>query len=282
VIPILGGLGAALMWGTATLCTSRSSRLVGAGSVLAWVMLTGLAISLPIAVASGVPAALDRGVAAWLALSGVMNVAGLAMVYEALRIGKVGIVSPVASTEGAIAALIAVAAGEALGVPTALVLVVIALGIVLASRPSDDRGVEHAHPAFATLLAFGAATTFGVGLYATGHVSNDVPVAWVILPARLLGALLVAAPIAVRGRLRLSREVAPLVVAAGLCEIVCMASYTLGARHGIAVTAVLASQFAAVSAVGAYVLFHERLSAVQRTGAGVILLGVAVLAAVQA
>jgi drug/metabolite transporter (DMT)-like permease len=72
------------------------------------------------------------------------------------------------------------------------------------------------------------------------------------------------------------------VLTAGLCEIAGMASYALGARHGIAVAAVLASQFAAVAAIGAYVLFHERLSAVQRTGAGVILLGVAVLTAVNA
>ena len=56
---ILGGLGAALMWGTATLCTSRTSRQIGAGSVLAWVMLTGLVIVLPLALADGIPSTLD-------------------------------------------------------------------------------------------------------------------------------------------------------------------------------------------------------------------------------
>ena len=282
MIAILGGLGAALMWGTATLCTSRSSRQLGAGSVLAWVMLSGLVVALPIAVATGVPPELDRSVAGWLLLSGAMNVIGLALVYEALRIGKVGIVSPVASTEGAIAALISVLAGEALGVSTAVLLAVIAMGIVLASRPAEELPHEEQHPLASTLMAAGAAATFGVGLYASGRVSDLVPVVWVILPARVLGVLFVAVPIALRGRLRLTRESAPLVLTAGMCEIVGMASFALGARHGIAVAAVLASQFAAIAAIGAYVLFHERLSPVQRTGAGVILLGVALLTAVNA
>ncbi|MBA3691392.1 MAG: DMT family transporter [Actinobacteria bacterium] len=282
MIAILGGLGAAVMWGTATLCSSRSSRMVGAGTVLAWVMLSGLVIVLPFALASGVPAALDADVGRWLVLSGAMNVIGLALVYEALRLGKVGIVSPVASTEGAIAALLAILAGERLGVPTALLLVVITLGILLASRPAEEGDRGDGHPLASTLMAVGAAATFGVGLYASGRVSDLLPVVWVILPARVLGAAFVALPILVRGKLRLTRESAPLVVTAGLCEIAGMASYAIGARHGIAVAAVLASQFAAVAAIGAYVLFHERLSAVQRAGAGVILLSVAVLTAVNA
>jgi drug/metabolite transporter (DMT)-like permease len=282
VIAILGGLGAALMWGTATLCSSRSSRMLGAGTVLAWVMLTGLAIALPAALATGVPHGLDRGVGAWLLLSGAMNVAGLALVYEALRIGKVGIVSPLASTEGAIAALLAVLAGEALGIPTALLLILIALGIVLAAHPAEEHQVDHLQPGKATLMAIGAAATFGVGLYASGRVSDLLPVAWVILPARVLGTVFVALPIAVQGKLRLTREAAPLVAVAGLCEITGMASYAIGARHGIAVAAVLASQFAAVAAIGAYVMFHERLSRVQRTGAIVILVGVAFLTGINA
>jgi drug/metabolite transporter (DMT)-like permease len=245
-------------------------------------MLSGLVIVLPLALASGVPPALDASVGRWLLLSGAMNVIGLALVYEALRLGKVGIVSPVASTEGAIAALLAVLAGETLGVSTAALLVVIALGIVLASRPAEEHQLEDPHPLASTLMSVGAAATFGVGLYASGRVSDVVPIVWVILPARVLGALFVALPIALRGKLRLTRASLPLVVTAGLCEIAGMASFALGARHGIAVAAVLASQFAAVAAIGAYVILHERLSRVQRTGAIVILVGVAFLTAINA
>jgi drug/metabolite transporter (DMT)-like permease len=282
VIAILGGLGAALMWGTATLCSSRSSRMVSANTVLAWVMLFGLAVSLPFALAGGVPPALDRGVLGWLVLAGAANVAGLALVYAALRIGKVGIVSPLASTEGAIAALLAVVAGEAIGAGTGVLLVVIVVGVVLASRPAEEQELDDPHPAKASVLALAAAVTFGIGLYSSGRVSDIVPAAWVILPARVIGVLAVAVPMAARGRLTLTRAAAPLVVIAGICEVAGFACYAIGARHGIAVTAVLASQFAAVAAVGAYVLFHERLGALQRVGAVVVLVGVAALTAVQA
>jgi drug/metabolite transporter (DMT)-like permease len=282
VIAILGGLGAALMWGTATLCSSRSSRMLSSNTVLAWVMLFGLAISLPFALAGGVPPGLDRGVLGWLVLAGAANVAGLALVYAALRIGKVGVVSPLASTEGAVAASLAVIAGEAIGIGSGVLLVVIVAGVVLASRPTDEREIEDPHPARASALALGAALTFGIGLYASGRVSALVPAAWVILPARVIGVGLVAVPMAARGRLALTRQAAPLVVTAGICEVAGFACYAIGARHGIAVTAVLASQFAAVAAVGAYVLFRERLSALQRAGAVMVLVGVALLTAVQA
>jgi drug/metabolite transporter (DMT)-like permease len=55
----------------------------------------------------------------------------------------------------------------------------------------------------------------------------------------------------------------------------------VGALHAIAIAAVL-SQFAAVAAVGAYVVFHERLAPHQRRGVGASLAGVAVLSLLQA
>ena len=73
----------------------------------------------------------------------------------------------------------------------------------------------------------------------------------------------------------LTRAALPFVVASGLCEVGGFACYALGSRHGIAVAAVLASQFAAVAAVAAYLLFHERLTRLQLAGVIAILAGVA-------
>ena len=50
---ILGGLGAALAWAVTLLCTSRATRMIGSGSVLAWVMLAGFCIVLPVGRARG-------------------------------------------------------------------------------------------------------------------------------------------------------------------------------------------------------------------------------------
>lgn len=281
MLAILGGIGAAFCFGASTLCSSRSTKLIGSPAVVAWMMLVGLLVLLPPLLAGGVPAELDLGSGVWLGLSGLCNVGGLLIIYLALQVEKVGIVAPISSTEGAIAALIAVAAGEAIGRRTGLALAVIVVGVVLSGIVRSEH-VEHAHGRRGALLALLAAASFGLGLYATGRVGTDLPVVWAVLPARLVGVVFVTVPLAVTSRLKLTRRALPLVLASGLAEVIGFTSFALGARHGIAVTAVLASQFAAVAAIGGYLLFDERLTRVQLIGVALILGGVVMLTALTA
>jgi drug/metabolite transporter (DMT)-like permease len=282
VIAVLGGLGAALAWAVTTLTAARASPRIGPWSTLAWVMLTGLIVVGPAAVAQGIPAGLDRGSIAWLAIAGIGNVSGLLLVYSGLRIGKVGVVAPISSSEGAVAAVVAVVAGEHVGAWTAVALVVVAVGIVLAARPPVEREEAGRDDPRAAALAMGAALAFGASLYATGRASLDLPIAWAVLPPRLLGVLLVTVPLVATRRLRLTRPAAPFVVAGGLAEVAGFACYAIGARHGIAIAAVLASQFAAIAALGAAWLFKEHLTRVGAVGVAVIAVGVAVVSALQA
>jgi drug/metabolite transporter (DMT)-like permease len=247
--------------------------------VLAWVMLVGLAVAAPLAVGSGLPHALHGGRIGWFVTAGAANVAGLLFAYDAMRLGKVSIVAPVTSTEGAIAALLAVVAGEALRVSSGFVLAAIAVGVVLASRTRSDTG---AHPPRATVLAVCAAFSFGLGLYATGRISSALPITWAMLPPRLVGVAVIAAPMLARGRLGIPKRALPLVALSGLCEVAGFASYAAGSRHSIAVAAVLASQFAAFAAVAAFIVFRERLTRVQASGVVLVALGVALLSALQA
>jgi drug/metabolite transporter (DMT)-like permease len=78
------------------------------------------------------------------------------------------------------------------------------------------------------------------------------------------------------------RSVLPFLALSGLCEIGGFASYTAGARHSIAIAAVLASQFAALAALLAFALFRERLTRTQVAGIAVVVAGVALLSLVQA
>lgn len=282
MIAVLGGLGAAVAWAVTVLSASRASPIIGPWSTLAWVMLTGLIVVGPVAAAQGRPEALDRGALTWLAIAGIGNVAGLLLVYTGLRIGKVGVVAPISSSEGAIAAIIAVAAGEHLGPWTAVALVAIAIGIALAARPPAEREEAGRDDPRAAALALAAALAFGASLYATGRASLDLPIAWAVLPPRLLGVVLVAVPLAAARRLRLTRAAAPFVVVSGLAEVAGFVSYALGARHGIAIAAVLASQFAALAAIGAALLFKERLSRAGVAGVIVIAAGVAAVSALRA
>jgi drug/metabolite transporter (DMT)-like permease len=284
MVAVLGGLGAALAFAVTTLCNSRASRLIDSGSLLAWVMLVGLVLVGPAVLLEGVPEGLDGESLWWLAVSGVGNVAGLLCSYAALRAGLVGLVAPIISTEGAIAALFAVAAGETLTAAAGVALALIAFGVALAGASPDDpdKPARRRGEPQVVLLAVGAAVAFGASLYATGRVGKDVPVVWALLPPRLLGVVAIATPLILRGRLRLTRRALPFVVASGFCEVVGVICFVLGARHGIAVSSVLASQFAAISAVAAYVLFHERLARVQMVGVATVLIGVGALSGLQA
>jgi drug/metabolite transporter (DMT)-like permease len=71
-------------------------------------------------------------------------------------------------------------------------------------------------------------------------------------------------------------------VASGVAEVVGFASFAVGARDGLAVAAVLTSQFAAIAAIAAFVLFRERLGRLQLAGVATIVVGVAALTWFQA
>ena len=193
---IAGGLGAAGFWAIGTLCSSRATRLIGAGPALAWIMVIGLALIGPMLLLAGRPDDLAGRPLTWLLAAGVANLVGLACIFSAFRLGKVSIIAPIASAEGAFAAAIAVIAGEALAGLEIVALVVVASGIALAAARHEDASDGHAHTGMATLLAVLAACTFGFTLFATGRASDDLPVAWVLLPARLLGTLALAVPLA--------------------------------------------------------------------------------------
>jgi drug/metabolite transporter (DMT)-like permease len=294
VIAIVGGLATAVLWAMTLLGSARASRLIGAWSTLAWVMLIGLAVAVPLVLLTGSTVTLTGQDVINLAIAGVANTAGLLLVYAALRRGQVAVVGPIVSTEGAIGAAIAIVAGDPLTAAAGALLAVIALGVVLASveqpsarvtaagdtRPNPDESGRSA--AITAGLALGAAVLFGINLFVTSRIADALPLAWSILPARLAGVVGVSLPLLITGRLRLTRAAAPFLVVVGLAEVAGIATYAIGSRDSAPIASVIASQFAGIAAVSAFVLFGERLSRVQVVGVVVIATGVAALAAVRA
>jgi drug/metabolite transporter (DMT)-like permease len=305
---ILGGLIAAVLWAGATLASSRSSRMLGSRVVIAWIMVVGVAVGLPIGLATGVPTDLPAEAPGYLFIAGICYAGGLYLAYTALTIGKVSIVAPIVATEGAIAALLAVALGDELALSAAIMLGVIVVGVVMSSieparpdviagdveitadalegPPTAEGEIMRAvattggeHTRRAALLAVAAAIVFGVGLAAVGKAAESVPPIWVALTTRMVGLVVVTLPLAVGGRLRMTRAALPLVVLSGTGEIIGSSFSAWGASENIAIAAILGSQFAAIAAVLAYILFGERLSRTQVVGVVLIVVGVTALAA---
>jgi drug/metabolite transporter (DMT)-like permease len=107
-------------------------------------------------------------------------------------------------------------------------------------------------------------------------------VAWATLPARLAGFVGVTLPLLAMRRLHITRRAVPFVLWVGVAEVIGVATFTLGARESAAVTSVLASQFAGIAAIVAFLIFGERLSRIQVAGVVIIGFGVAALAGLHA
>ena len=100
--------------------------------------------------------------------------------------------------------------------------------------------------------------------------------------SRTVGVIIIALPLVLTRRFRLTRAAVPLVALAGVLEVVGGGVYVVAASEGVAVAAVLSSQFAAIAAVGAFFLFRERLQRLQVVGVALIAVGITLLAAFQA
>ncbi len=284
MVAILGGLGAALSWAIATLASSRSSRMIGPISVLGWVMAVGwLAAIVPALISRPVPLGFPE--IAGLIATGMSHNLGLLLAYRALSVGRVSIVAPITSTEGAGAALLSIVLGETLAGTTALILGAIALGVVLAAAeraedPTSGPRLEPRHNREAALYAIAAAATFSIGLVLGGRLgAAGVPPAWVMIVSRTVGLAVIVLPLVVTGRFRLTRPAVPLVIVAGILEVFGGGIYVVAASQDVAVAAVVSSQFAALAAIGGFLLFRERLQRLQVVGVVIVAAGVTLLAA---
>ncbi len=277
MISVVGGLGAALAWALATLAAARASRVLGPWSTTALVVFIGLIVTLPL-LALEVP---DEPIAVtdyvWLTVAGVGYVVGMVFNYAALTGGKVPVTAPIVSTEGSIAAALAVLTGEAASPLLGAMLLLIAVGVfVVSMQPGGGADVLSGGGARYVGFAIAAALIFGVGLYASGRASEGVPPSWVVAAGRIAGVLILTLPLALTRRLRFDRSVLPFLLFAGVAEVAGVYLYAFGARESIAVTAVLSSQFAVMAALMAHWL-GERISPRQWLGVVAVTIGVVVI-----
>ena len=102
---ILFGCLTAILFAGSSLMSSRIVHRINQNSAIAWIMFLGTLWSIPFLIHSGVPQGLSIKDVAILAWAGIGNVLGLIISFQALRVGKVGLVAPIVSTEGALAAV---------------------------------------------------------------------------------------------------------------------------------------------------------------------------------
>ena len=270
----------ACTWGSISVLEARVSRALGGPSAVAWIFGFGLVVVLPIALIHGIPDA-SRSAWLWALVASFGSLAGLVMMFTALQYGRVGLVTATISSQGAFATVYAAFAGESLHLLSYPAIAVSALGTFVligaggaVAPPRERRGI---------LLALGAAAFTGRSLYAASRGGSGIGADWVVACVRICSVAFVLVPLAAGRRLRSPRGVIIPTLIAGVGEVAAFAAYIAASdRIGVAVPAVIASQFALIAATVGWFVLGERLGPRQLGGAGAILVGVTALTILQA
>jgi drug/metabolite transporter (DMT)-like permease len=280
VIGVLLATFTACTWGSISVLEARVSRLLGGPSALAWVFGVGFVVILPVALIDGIPSA-SAGSWAWAFVASIGSLAGLALMFSAYQFGRVGLITATISVQGAFAAVYAAVGGQSLHPLSLVAIAVSAVGTFvlmggdasLGAFPRVRRGI---------LLALAAAGFTGISLFAAARGGSGIGADWVVACVRISSVAFVTLPLAVSGRLRSPRGVVVPVIISGIGEVAAFGAYIAASdRIGVAVPAVIASQFALIAATVGWVVLGERLGTRQLVGAGAILAGVTALTIIQ-
>ncbi|HVE64032.1 MAG TPA: EamA family transporter [Mycobacteriales bacterium] len=271
-------LVSSLLWGTADYIGGVLSRRCPALLVVAVVQVVGLVLA-----GSLLLLRRDAPFGPYLLLAagaGAAIAVALSAFYQALAVGTMGVVAPIAATGVAVPVVVSWAQGDRPGALATGGILLAASGVVLASG-LDLRHGGASRAAFG--LAFLAALGFGsvlvlVDRATSGEGSSTLAVLAVM---RATGAVLTIATVALRRTpLTVRRADVPTLVLAGGCDLGAVGLYAVAASGAadLAVVAVLASLYPVVTALLARRLLAERMRRSQVAGVVAALTGVVLIA----
>jgi len=268
-------LGAAVVWGAGDFAGGIATKRANVFRVVTGAHACGLLFMLLLAWLTREPIP-PRSSLWWGVVAGVTGAFGIAALYKALAIGRMGIVAPVASVITAILPVLVGIRSE--GMPDRIQLAGFALALVsiwLVARPDGEidshRGLG---------LAVLAGVMFGLFLVA-GKQAGHHGVFWPLVAARTASTLLMLTIVAFSPRdTRPLRTALVPILLSGLLDSGANAMFIAATRHGrLDVAAVLSSLYPASTVILARVLLKERISATQNAGIIGALVSVALISA---
>ncbi len=273
------GACAALVWGLGDILVVQASRRVGFFRTLLVVQASGVLMLAVLAVVLGEDLSLSGGQWAAIAGLGALSIGAYAGFYKALELGPLAIVSPIASSNGAMIVVLAVivlgeslTAGQALGIVLVLVFIVLASVEPAAERLAGASGIR---------LALAATVVFGLYLFALTTLTDDLGWLLPILLTRAVAVALMAAFFAARpdgDRRPLSHMIVLACVAAGALDAFGYLMFNRGAELGeVAITSAAASSYPLIPILVGLIAYRERVAWYQLVGVGGVLVGMVVL-----
>jgi len=268
-------LSAAVSWGAADFSGGIATKAANVFSVVVVAHATGLAFMLLLALLVGEP------IPAWTSLlwgivAGLAGGIGLAALYKALAVGKMGINAPLSSVITAVVPLLFSFSTE--GLPHAMQMIGFVLALVSIWLIATQRGTGDGSQGMG--LAVVAGIGFG-GFLLFIKLAGSEAVFWPLVSARSASFLLMLAITVIRGGdWKHSRGSVSYMLLAGILDSGANALYVAAAQRGrLDVAAVLSSLYPASTVILARLVLKERLSRLQRVGMAAALIAVSLIAA---
>ncbi len=262
---------ASLLWGAADFAGGTLSRRVHPMAVVGAAHVVGLVGLLTWATVTGAFAA-PLGWLPWAIPCGLISYLGLAAFYAGLACGQMGVVAPISASGAVIPVVVGLLSGERPGGLQFAGIACALVGIVLASGPEVSERVNVPSIGYALL----AALTYGTVLVLLAHGSVYSP-QMTLVGMRVTSVLVVLGlAVMLRSRFGVDRSGAGWLLVVGIGDTLANALYAVASRHGsVALVAVAASLFPAVTVLLARQFHQERLRPVQVAGVLAVLAGVA-------
>lgn len=285
MLAIVVGLASALTYGVADFFGGLAAKRTAAVVVTALAAVVGLLAMLPFALL--VPARASVEAFLWGGLSGVTGAAAIFLLYAALAIGPMSILSPLTAVLSALVPMTwGLVGGERLPWWGYLALGGVLVAIVLVGFV-PEKGAVRPRPR-GILYAVGSGVLIGAFFILVDLAPDDSGLYPLLGNRGVSGAILfvVVAVLVLRARRRGAgaafpglRSALPVVVACGVADAAANVLILVGLRMGdLTVMSVLAALYPAGTIALAALVLRERIAPVQWVGLGLALASAAVLA----
>jgi drug/metabolite transporter (DMT)-like permease len=279
---VIFGLGTALSWGLADFGAAVAARKIGSHATVVVSHVGGSVVFFMLFAIAEPTLHVSAGQVSLLVVNGVMAAAAYVLLYHALQLGPVSLISPIVAAYAAVTvALAMILLGESLaGIVLAGAIVTI-VGVVLTSTDlralvSGRRGGRSAGVPF----AIASMVMFGVASYILGRSSQEIGWMQATAISRAASTLVILAT-AIARRLSLTgapRKVVGLAALVGLGDIAGVALYTRGVEAGfISIVAAASATFTLIPVAGGILFFKERPAATQAVGVALVVAGLLLL-----
>ena len=273
------GATAALAWGVTDIIVVQWARRVGVVLTLLTVQGSGVLLMALLAVLLGEDLSLSGAQWAAIAVLGALSFGAYMGFYRALELGPIAIVSPIASSNGAMIVVLAVivlgeslTAGQAVGITLVLTFIVLASIEPAAERLTGTSGIR---------WALGATVVFGLYLFFLTTLADELGWLLPILLTRAVAVTFVVALFATRpeGQKRPLGKLGLVACAgAGALDALGYLLFNRGAEIGeVAITSAAASAYPLIPILVGLIAYRERVAWYQLVGVAGVLVGMVVL-----